>query len=43
MRFKQPAAPELRWTVVVVSVGVVLITLVAIYWTSTASFSLIAQ
>ena len=43
MRFKQPEGFDFRWGVVVVAVGVVLTTLLAIYWTSTVTYASIAQ
>lgn len=43
MRFKQPQGFDLRWTVVVVSVGVVLTTLLALYWLSTTTHSPLAK
>jgi hypothetical protein len=43
MRFTQPEGFDFRWTVVVVSIGVVLTSFVALYWMSTATYSAIAQ
>ena len=39
MRFRQPEAFDFRWTVAVVSIGVVLVTLLFVYWMSTATYS----
>lgn len=43
MRFKQPEGFDFRWVAVVVGVGVVLITVLSLYWMSTATHAPLAQ